>query len=362
MKKIYLFLLLVLPAMASMAQCTLTLDYVINGYDVTVTLTGSGAVSPTYVIQWGDGALTQAATGTHTYADGVYSLCGLYSNPLDPINCTEQMCQEITIGNGGGSSCTLNVTPFLSGQTLGINATGNGAANPAYSIDWGDGSPAESASAGVHTYVTDGTYNWCVTYSDLDDIANCSVTQCQDVVITPVVSQCSVTITVIQNGSAVSATAVGTGAASPYYAISWGDGSTAVIGSSASYVYTTSGTYSICATYADALDFANCTVNDCEDVVISVAVDEVALRANAIKVLPNPITEDATIQITLGQPARLQVEVMDITGRTTYQLLNSERGAGTQVIAWDASTLASGIYFVRVKAGDQVRTIKAIKK
>jgi hypothetical protein len=363
MKKIYLFLLLILPSLASIAQCTLTVDYVINGYDVTVTLTGSGATNPIYAIQWGDGAgPTQAASGTHTYTDGVYSLCGVYTNPMDPFNCAEQVCYDITIGNGGGTTCTLNVTPFLAGQTLGLNATGNGAVTPAYTIDWGDGSPLETMAAGAHNYATPGTYTWCVTYTDLDNTANCSLTQCQDVAIVPTTSDCTVALTVTMNGAVATASAVGTGAAMPQYVINWGDGGNPTIGSSGSHTFTANGTFTICATYADTQDFLNCTVSDCEDVVITVSIDEVALRANAIKVIPNPVTEDASIQIILGQPSRLQVEVMDITGRTTYQLLNSERGAGTQVIAWDASALASGIYFVRVKAGDQVRTIKAIKK
>ncbi len=363
MKKIYLFLLLIIPSLASVAQCTLTMEYIINGYDVTVILSGNGATSPVFAIQWGDGAgPTQMATGTHTYTDGVYSLCGVYGDALNPLGCAQQVCYDITIGNGGGTSCTLNVTPFLAGQTLGVNATGNGAANPSYSIDWGDGSPLETMAAGAHNYVTPGTYTWCVTYSDLDDTANCTITQCQDVTIEPATSDCTVALTVTMSGAVATASAVGTGAAMPQYIINWGDGGNPTIGSSGSHTFTTNGTFTICATYADTQNLANCTVSDCEDVTISVAVDEVALRANAIKVIPNPVTEDATIQIILGQPSRLQVEVMDITGRSTYQLLNSERGAGTQVIAWDASTLASGIYFIRVKAGDQVRTIKAIKK
>ena len=54
------------------------------------------------------------------------------------------------------------------------------------------------------------------------------------------------------------------------------------------------------------------------------------------------------------------LKVFDILGKERATLVNNEQVAGSYKIEYDASLLASGIYFYSLKAGDFVSTKKMI--
>jgi hypothetical protein len=55
-----------------------------------------------------------------------------------------------------------------------------------------------------------------------------------------------------------------------------------------------------------------------------------------------------------------QLKVFDILGKEVVTLVNEAKQPGIYEIAFDASTLASGIYYYRLKAGDFTETKKMV--
>ena len=75
---------------------------------------------------------------------------------------------------------------------------------------------------------------------------------------------------------------------------------------------------------------------------------------------PNPFNPTTTIRFDLPQDANALLEVFDILGRRVRVLIDGEIPAGTHSIHFDASGLASGIYFYRIKANKEVLTQKML--
>ena len=87
------------------------------------------------------------------------------------------------------------------------------------------------------------------------------------------------------------------------------------------------------------------------------------LETGLSKTYPNPFRESATIEYELSQEEHVVLEVYDVLGRRVQTLVDERRSAGPHTKVWDGSTshggrLASGIYFVRLRAGDFTDTRK----
>ena len=74
---------------------------------------------------------------------------------------------------------------------------------------------------------------------------------------------------------------------------------------------------------------------------------------------PNPVTASAlTVRFELPERETARVEVIDLLGRTVAVLADGSQPAGPQTATLDASVLPSGVYFVRLRAGDVTQTRK----
>ncbi|OZC03505.1 Ig-like domain-containing protein [Rubricoccus marinus] len=74
---------------------------------------------------------------------------------------------------------------------------------------------------------------------------------------------------------------------------------------------------------------------------------------------PNPVRTRATVGFTLGTPAPVTAVVYSATGAEVATLASGETwGAGEHQMEWDASTVASGVYFVRIQAAGQTETAR----
>jgi hypothetical protein len=75
---------------------------------------------------------------------------------------------------------------------------------------------------------------------------------------------------------------------------------------------------------------------------------------------PNPFNPTLSIRYDLPRPSRVSIDVFNVLGRKVTTLVNGEMPAGWHSVGWNASGLASGLYFVRVRAGDFSATRKAV--
>lgn len=69
---------------------------------------------------------------------------------------------------------------------------------------------------------------------------------------------------------------------------------------------------------------------------------------------PNPFNPTTTISFGIPKAGLVSISVYDITGKFITELVNGELSAGKYNTAWDASSLASGVYFYKIQAGDFV--------
>jgi DNA-binding transcriptional regulator of glucitol operon len=84
--------------------------------------------------------------------------------------------------------------------------------------------------------------------------------------------------------------------------------------------------------------------------------DEFALHAPA----PNPFNPTTRISFSLPEASHVRLEVFDLLGRKVATLRDEPMDAGEHEVGWDASGFSSGVYLVRLNAGDQVATAKLV--
>ena len=65
---------------------------------------------------------------------------------------------------------------------------------------------------------------------------------------------------------------------------------------------------------------------------------------------PNPFRQQTTLQFSLPEPADVRGEVFDILGRRLATLVDERKSAGIYQLHWQAGTVASGTYFIRLQA------------
>ena len=75
---------------------------------------------------------------------------------------------------------------------------------------------------------------------------------------------------------------------------------------------------------------------------------------------PNPFNPVTTINYELPEPVRVRLKVYDMLGREVYSVLDADQEAGRYDVRFDASRLASGIYFYRIEAGSFVQVRKMV--
>jgi photosystem II stability/assembly factor-like uncharacterized protein len=78
---------------------------------------------------------------------------------------------------------------------------------------------------------------------------------------------------------------------------------------------------------------------------------------------PNPFNPVTTIEYQLPRAGRVTLVVYDLLGREVARLVDGTEESGFKSITFDASSLASGIYLYRLRAGDfsQTRTMAVVK-
>ncbi|TKJ37229.1 hypothetical protein CEE37_14040 [candidate division LCP-89 bacterium B3_LCP] len=75
---------------------------------------------------------------------------------------------------------------------------------------------------------------------------------------------------------------------------------------------------------------------------------------------PNPFNPYTTISFGLPKAGQVELTLYNILGQQVTRLIDGYRNAGYHEVTWDASTLASGIYFYRIEAGDFVSVGKMV--
>jgi photosystem II stability/assembly factor-like uncharacterized protein len=75
---------------------------------------------------------------------------------------------------------------------------------------------------------------------------------------------------------------------------------------------------------------------------------------------PNPFNPTTTIRYTLPQASHVTLKVYDVMGREAATLVSEVKQPGTYSVRWDASGVASGVYFDRLSTPSFVQTRKLL--
>jgi uncharacterized delta-60 repeat protein len=96
---------------------------------------------------------------------------------------------------------------------------------------------------------------------------------------------------------------------------------------------------------------------------LELAASDFSTNPISALVYPNPISDQATLQITLDQPAQVAVQLLDMNGQLIENCLNRENWmAGKQQKEISVpNNLPPGIYLLKVQADDKSALIKVVK-
>jgi len=75
---------------------------------------------------------------------------------------------------------------------------------------------------------------------------------------------------------------------------------------------------------------------------------------------PNPFNSSTTIRYALPRRSRVTFSVYNTLGQLMATLVDGEEEPGHHEVKFDGSNLASGVYFYRMRAGDNVETRKLL--
>ncbi len=74
---------------------------------------------------------------------------------------------------------------------------------------------------------------------------------------------------------------------------------------------------------------------------------------------PNPFAQSFTIALNLVQTETIAIEVLDVNGRSLNRFVKSAQAA---VTITELNELASGVYFIRISIGDELKVLRLVKE
>ena len=73
---------------------------------------------------------------------------------------------------------------------------------------------------------------------------------------------------------------------------------------------------------------------------------------------PNPFNPTTTLSFAIPVDNEVTLSIYNLQGREVSTLIDANMDAGYHSIVWDANANASGVYFVKMVAGEYVNTQK----
>ena len=78
------------------------------------------------------------------------------------------------------------------------------------------------------------------------------------------------------------------------------------------------------------------------------------------KAYPNPFNPTTTLSFAIPVDSEVSLSIYNLQGREIASLLEDNVKAGYHSIIWNADHYSSGVYFVKMVAGDYVNTQKIL--
>ena len=85
---------------------------------------------------------------------------------------------------------------------------------------------------------------------------------------------------------------------------------------------------------------------------------EESVAKTAFTVYPNPVSSTAKIRYNLATETQVSLKVINSVGIEVATLINGKQPAGDHILNWNAANMATGIYFIQLKTGEETKTYK----
>ena len=334
-----------------------------------------------YLWNFGDGTSDTSTNPNHTYTSaGTYTIClyalTAYDNLGIPIIC-DSTCTTITVGNA-----IVNCSPTMSYSIdslnsnkyyfLGSNPPSGGFAT--WSVYEGSSTTTYSGQYATHTF--SGSINASVYYNVYradssycggdGDTLTIGSPNCQASYYLGIDTTNQFNIYVINSSTGTTSTTT--------YFWNFGDGTT----STAQYPthqYNSFGLYNLCLTISDSI--SGCSSTYCDSIGIDsngnllkkdgfeiTVLDEKDLLSTAdidamseLSVYPNPSNGSYTIKLNLQASETVNILAVNSFGQTV--LVEERNGrTGTNTYSLDMTNQPNGLYFLSLRAGNQVKNRK----
>jgi beta-N-acetylhexosaminidase len=91
------------------------------------------------------------------------------------------------------------------------------------------------------------------------------------------------------------------------------------------------------------------------EIALSALPDHFTLRN-----YPNPFNPSTTIALQIPLQDHVSLKIFDLLGREIVSLLDDDVQAGTRLVTWNASSLASGIYIAQLRTSREAHNLKMV--
>ncbi len=312
----------------------------------------------TYLWNFGDGNKDFTQNPIHVYDEaGIYNVCLLIKNDKGIENIT---CKKIQVGQlTADKKCKANFIYMVDSANMEVQFINDSkGSNLDYKWSFGDGNSGTEMDP-MHIYGTADYYR--VELMVEDNANNCKSRKFKLVNVGAPADTLKASFGYAEDGSQLKAQSYPV----DFVAISHGDaaklkwdfddGSIDTTTDNPTHVYDTPGDYEVCLTISDP----NTGSQDeyCEKISVGADVEEIA-SGGAMSIYPNPSTGITNIDYSLEKNSKVEIAVYSADGRMIKSVVNEIRQAGKHTEVLDAGSLETGIYYIRLIAGDDNYTRK----
>lgn len=319
------------------------------GYTYFIPSMGNPVGNVSYLWSFGDGTSSTQQYPVHQYNSiGPWTVCLIVTDSIN--NCTSTWCNSIT--SSGSLNCNANFVYTADSLGTVVFTDLSNSANTINQFYWyfGDGTN-DSTENPVHHYSNPGTYVVCLTIYN----SNCQSAHC-DTIIIGSGSNCIPTFYSYPDSTYGNGTVnFGVYNGCPGYTYTWsfGDSSGTTSGTTPIHLYAVTGWYEVCCTGTNQ----NGNTTSFCDSVFAFRIGHFTGIAEAksqlpVQLYPNPTDGPFTLKFHLNSMENVVMEIISIDGKVCLHTENTV-GSGDHEIKVDAAELSSGLYLVRIKAGNQ---------
>lgn len=94
---------------------------------------------------------------------------------------------------------------------------------------------------------------------------------------------------------------------------------------------------------------------------VSSSIRTTKLSINNVSVFPNPVIDFAQINFTMVNDGKVDIDILDLTGKIVNKIESANFTAGNQFFRWNCRNFPSGFYMVKVSTDKEIKLIKITK-